>query len=148
MLLFMMWSYKTQGASWVCYSHWHQVFKKSDIWSTHASFPQFKTLAMLCHPSLFLSPHHHHPLSHPVLESCQQSLHLLPFLWNIYDSWCLNQELASLFRVIMWETEPMTISEGGVGGVFTCARSHTFTFICTQTHANTGSHIKWKWAKL
>lgn len=54
----------------------------------------FPSLTLTCHNS----PSHHHPLP---AKAASKSLHLLPFLWNIYDSWCLNQEVASAFPVIM-----------------------------------------------
>lgn len=58
------------------------------------------------------SHHNNHrpfpPLCPPLLLLPQTLAVIPPSLWNIYDSWCLNQELASVYRLIMGQTTPVT----------------------------------------
>lgn len=101
----------------------------------HVLSPKFVSSFLFSLTHITTCPSRHHPPPHPLPESCQQSLHLLPFLWNIYDSWCLNQELASVFPVIMGKTRPVTLPR-----FVTCARSPTCALIYSHTHTQTQSN--------
>lgn len=142
------WQAHKKGSRITVFCHKPQLTYLSQI-VIHVLSPRFVFLL----PFLALTRHNsssqHHSLPHPLPESCQQSLHLLPFLWNIYDSWCLNQELASVFPVLMGKTKPVTLFTG-LSHVNAHTRihlfSHTHTASHTHTHTYTQHHtyIKWK----